>query len=105
MKPHKAQDLTINIPAAIKALPGLILRERATLAHISNNPGVSNAALASLSGVSMREAENLVRRLAPIQLLPTSPDCPPASQSRKGRLTKGQQDATRPTTISPMFNL
>jgi hypothetical protein len=56
-------DLNIVIPAAIAALPGLNLSERVALAHIAKRPGCSNAALAKLLGVSVRGAENLLRRL------------------------------------------
>jgi hypothetical protein len=56
-------DINIVIPAAIAALPGLNLSERVALAHIAKRPGCSNASLAKLLGVSMRGAEDLLRRL------------------------------------------
>lgn len=56
-------DINILIPAAIATLPGLNLAERVALAHIAKRPGCSNAALAKVLGVSVRGAEDLVRRL------------------------------------------
>jgi DNA-binding Lrp family transcriptional regulator len=56
-------DTSIVIPAAIAALPGLNLSERVALAHVAKFPGCSNRSLAKLLGVSVRGAENILRRL------------------------------------------
>lgn len=56
-------DTNIVVPAAIAALPGLSLSERAALAHIEKRPGCSNASLGKLLGMTVRGAENLLRRL------------------------------------------
>jgi hypothetical protein len=61
MNPPK--DLSVTIPAAIAALPGLNLSERVALAHVAKFPGCSNRSLARLLGVSVRGAENILRRL------------------------------------------
>lgn len=61
MNPPK--DLNIAIPAAIAALPGLNLSERAALAHVAKFPGCSNRSLSKVLGVSVRGAENILRRL------------------------------------------
>lgn len=56
------QDISITIPAAIAAL-SLTLVERAALAHVAQHPGCSNRTLSKLLGISVRGAENLLRRL------------------------------------------
>lgn len=59
----KTTSLTIEIPAEIVALPDLSLAERVALAHIHEWPGSSNARLARVLGVSVRGAEQMLRRL------------------------------------------
>jgi Winged helix-turn-helix DNA-binding len=61
MKPP--QDLIINIPASIVALPDLNLIEKAILNRVHERPGCTNPGLAKLAGLSVRGVESTLARL------------------------------------------
>ena len=58
-----SDELFLRIPGSIAKRSGLTLHEKVVLARIAECPTCSNAGIADLLGVSLRGAENLVRRL------------------------------------------
>ncbi len=67
MKP--TQDLHIQIPAAIAALPDLNLIEKAVLSRVHECPACSNPGLAKLTGLSVRGVESTLARLKGLGLI------------------------------------
>ena len=70
MKPP--QDINIQIPADIAALPDLNLIEKAVLNRIHERSDCSNPGLAKLTGLSVRGAESTLARLRNLGLIRSS---------------------------------
>lgn len=56
-------ELQITIPAAIAAIPGLTLQERAALTYVGQHPHCHNSRLARFLGLTVRGVESLLHRL------------------------------------------